>query len=279
MSASEAVEAFWTGVGMFFHYGKDVTEFGGTTYNYVTPGMNNASVSFRTDFEMPGMTPDDVATFLQPLYDAITDVGIPISKTVPGPSSTWGPGRRGIGDMPGNSRLASRLFPRRNWESDDLFDETMAAVRTFVEGGYSFHGIHMGPTEEVAGYPGGGGVNPAFRETLMHADLFDRGVAPGASADKVKEAHDRLVEYVQPIRDVTKGSGAYMNEGDVLEPDWQGSYFGDKYERLLAIKQTTDPWNLFWAPGTVGSEPWAVRTAYGLPTQNGLLCRIDATRR
>ncbi|KAH8769557.1 hypothetical protein BGZ57DRAFT_987025 [Hyaloscypha finlandica] len=43
-------------------------------------------------------------------------------------------------------------------------------------------------------------------------------------------------------------------------------------EHVAQIKKKTDPWGLFWAPTTVGSEVWEVITADGLPTQNGPPC-------
>ena len=36
-----------------------------------------------------------------------------------------------------------------------------------------------------------------------------------------------------------------MNETDYFEPDWQHSFWGENYPRLLAIKRKYDPRNLF----------------------------------
>jgi hypothetical protein len=55
----------------------------------------------------------------------------------------------------------------------------------------------------------------------------------------------------------------------VQEPNWQRSFFGDKYQDLLEIKGK-DRWGLFWAPAVVGSEAWKVVTA------DGLLQPVDA---
>jgi hypothetical protein len=49
---------------------------------------------------------------------------------------------RGPGEM--NLRLASRLFPRENFEEEDLLDDTLGAIKNFVaEGGYTFHGVNV----------------------------------------------------------------------------------------------------------------------------------------
>jgi hypothetical protein len=50
------------------------------------------------------------------------------------------------------------------------------------------------------------------------------------------------------------------------------------HQGLLRIEQDRGFWNLFWAPSTVRSEKWEVRTADGLPTQIRPLCRVVTSR-
>jgi FAD/FMN-containing dehydrogenase len=59
---------------------------------------------------------------------------------------------------------------------------------------------------------------------------------------------------MDPIRALTAGSGSYVNETDYFEPDWQHSFWGGNYPRLLEIKQAYDPANLFRVHHGVGSE-------------------------
>lgn len=63
-------------------------------------------------------------------------------------------------------------------------------------------------------------------------------------------------------------------QADSSEPNWQQSFFGSNYERLLDIKQRYDPLGVFYALKAVGTEGWEVKTSTGLPTQNGKLCRV-----
>lgn len=70
--------------------------------------------------------------------------------------------------------------------------------------------------------------------------------------------------------------GSYMNEADVLEPDWQESFYGSNYGLLLGIKRERDPWDVFWTVTGVGCEGWKVRSVDGLPNQNGRLCRVQS---
>ena len=51
-------------------------------------------------------------------------------------------------------------------------------------------------------------------------------------------------------------SGSYSSEGDVLEPNFQVTFFGTNYARLEKIKAAYDPHDLFIVPVGVRSEFW-----------------------
>ena len=51
-------------------------------------------------------------------------------------------------------------------------------------------------------------------------------------------------------------AGAYSNEADCFEDDFQSTFFGNNYERLSAIKIKYDPTDLFIVKAGVGSERW-----------------------
>lgn len=269
------VERFWRGIDLYYHFGPAIVDAGATAYGdiSVSGASVNNSFTFSTQIEMPAMTSQEVFDFVQPLIDDLNAAGISINNSQPVPSTRWSAGNNGLGDTPGNSRFASRLFPRSNFEDEDADKATVGAIRKTVEAGYRFHGIHMQPTEAVAGLPGNNSVNPAFRTAIMHADLFDNAALRGVTPEQWFSSYQQFNGSMSKLRDVTPGSGAYFNEADVEEPNWQQSFFGSNYARLLEIKKTRDPWNLFYAPDTVGSESWKVLTADGIPSQNGKLCK------
>ncbi|KAI2464048.1 FAD-binding domain-containing protein [Annulohypoxylon bovei var. microspora] len=276
------VENFWKGFDLYHAFGIAIVDNGGTADSYVSKmASSNDSYSFMTDIELPDVSEDFLSAFVQPLLDDLQAAGLSVTTRAPYPATNWlASARAGIGDAPGSSRFASRLLPRANFEdvNSDLFQATQLALRMSVEEGYRFHGIHIQPTEAVAGYPGAANaVNPAFRTAIMHADLFDNAALRGLSPAAFKETHARLATAMDRWRAVTPGAGAYINECDVEEPDWQQAFFGANYNRLLAIKRARDPWGVFYAPTTVGSEAWEVRTEDDMPTQNGLLCRAGSS--
>jgi Berberine and berberine like len=51
-------------------------------------------------------------------------------------------------------------------------------------------------------------------------------------------------------------SGSYSNEGDVLEPNFQVTFYGPNYSLLGSIKSLYDPNDLFIVPTGVHSENW-----------------------
>jgi FAD/FMN-containing dehydrogenase len=56
---------------------------------------------------------------------------------------------------------------------------------------------------------------------------------------------------------IVPNPGAYVSESSFFEHDWQQSYWGQNYPRLLAIKDKYDPDGLFVVPHGVGSERWS----------------------
>ncbi|PMD39231.1 FAD binding domain-containing protein [Hyaloscypha variabilis F] len=271
------LDTFWYGVSMVYAFSKDIVDGGGTAYSYIAPRRNN-TFSFTTTLDMPQFSMPKIFGFVQPLIDSLNALGIAVNNTPPTSSTSWGSSRHGEGDSPGDARFASRFFPYSNWDNGTLFNNTMHSIRQVVEAGSVFHGISMKPWVQVAGYPGNNAVNPAFRKTIMHADVFD--FATPSFRGPTQAVIDKYAVFnvsMNKIRAATPGSGSYINEGDVQEPDWQQSFFGDNYQKLLAIKKQRDPWGLFWAPSTVGSEAWEVVGTNGLPTQNGQLCRTNSS--
>ncbi|KAH7397515.1 hypothetical protein BKA64DRAFT_600285 [Cadophora sp. MPI-SDFR-AT-0126] len=265
-------EIFWQAFNLYSRFSEKVVNAGGICFNYIRPQGNN-TFTFTTSSQFVGFTPTQVVQFMQPLYDDFNRIGLNLTNPRSLTSSSYGSRRPASGATPINTRYRSRYFPRKNWQSDALFNKTMDAIRKSVEAGYVFHGIPHGPKLEIAGWPGRtNAVNPAWRNAVMHASLMT--VQPvGLTAQQAEEEEAEIQRYMQLWRDAMPESGAYMNEGDPSEPNWQQSFYGDHYGRLLEIKRARDPWSVFWARTTVRSEKWEVMAEDGYPSgQNGRLC-------
>ncbi|KAI0909507.1 FAD binding domain-containing protein [Ustulina deusta] len=283
-SPANVTESFWAAFDAYHKFGLDIVDNGGTAYSSVSRiapqsgGNAPPGASFSATIEMPGMSATQLTAFVKPLYDRIAALGINFPASSITQASNWQDVSHGVGDMPGSGgRFASRIFPRVSFENPSRFAVTQKAIRNTVEAGYLFHGINMAPSLNVAGYPGrDSAVNPAFRTGVMHADVFEGTNLRGLSAQGVRDAHATFNVYMNQIRQATPEGGSYINEGDIEEPEWQKAFFGNNYARLVEVKTSWDPWNLFYTPVGVGSESWVVRTVdHGLPTQDGPLCRAD----
>ena len=62
---------------------------------------------------------------------------------------------------------------------------------------------------------------------------------------------------ISELRQVVPVAASYVSESNFFEKDWQHSYWGTNYPRLLAIKRQYDPDGLFFVHHGVGSEGWS----------------------
>ncbi|KAK3943095.1 6-hydroxy-D-nicotine oxidase [Diplogelasinospora grovesii] len=154
----------------------------------------------------------------------------------------------GLNTYIGSRLLDAEALTRNLTLNADVF-------RRFASGG-------MGTAYLVAGKgvhdaePRGGGnaVCPAWRKAYVHA-TFEVQFAP-LDVPARAEALERVRHYLEPLRKLSPDSGAYMNEADPEEPDWQHQFWGDNYERLVRIKRAVDPDDVLWCTPCVGNERW-----------------------
>lgn len=282
-------EIFWKGINAYFAHLVRINDAKGIGWNSLTtqppnPTSNSTerTFSFTGQVIIPGISANDFSDFVAPISQDLRDAGIIINTSVGWwptyPEYSFRPS--GPGEVIGNGRFVSRLFPRAIFENatSPEFAKAMAAIRIWVEEGhYNFHSVDFHPSYATAGYPGSdSAVNPHLRTAIMHATGFDTA-SYGAerTPEEMIASHARLNEYAQRWRDATPGSGAYMNEADTEEPNFQESFYGSNYNKVLSIKRNRDLWGLFYAMTGVGSDEWRVEGTDGLPTQQGRLCRLS----
>ncbi|KAF7330615.1 FAD-binding domain-containing protein [Mycena sanguinolenta] len=100
-------------------------------------------------------------------------------------------------------------------------------------------------------------VHPAWRTAKMH--LLSGGTwDDSASLAEIDQIRHLFQKVHLPIIEEIAGpnAGAYSNEADVLEPNFQTTFFGPNYGKLSAIKSKYDPNDLFIVGAGVGSERW-----------------------
>lgn len=134
--------------------------------------------------------------------------------------------------------LGSRLIPTSLFESAEgreTLSSTIAGLLSFAS-----PYIPVVPPFLYNYTEGTTSVTPAWRRSLWHLSLHSVW-SWNSSVDYIQEQYEAVTQHVQQFRDITPGSGAYFNEGDVYEPNHPYSYWGNNYERLLSIKKRYDP--------------------------------------
>lgn len=172
------------------------------------------------------------------------------------------------------SRSTSRLLPRANFDDAAVFNETFQVLREFCEVGGVMVGY--GLSADAGGSYPDNAVNPAWRDNVLYVIPAVSWSANLSWTEAAAYSTQFTNAWLQPLRDVSPLAGGYASEGDIMEPDFQASFYGNAtYERLYSFKQEIDPTGLFYAHNAVGSEDWYVAGQIeGLPTQNGRLCRV-----
>lgn len=111
-------------------------------------------------------------------------------------------------------------------------------------------------------------LNPAWRDAVVHMIVVE-GWADGAPQSEIEAVYDDITNNkTYALRQLAPDSGAYFNEPDVFEQDWQWAFFGKNYAQLREIKGKYDPNGLFWCRSCVGSEDWVEET-------DGKLCEVS----
>ncbi|KAK1638527.1 hypothetical protein BDP81DRAFT_393111 [Colletotrichum phormii] len=272
-----STETFWSGVDAVFAQFPAYADAGMYSYwSIMCAPATTCSFSMAPQWGND-MDTAELTAVSAPLFSNLSALHIPVTDTkytkfdgvLNTVINTWPAESEAVGAW--NFHTASRLFPRSNWEDDSKLAAQTNALRKSVETA----GMMLGYNFKTAVNPSvnqTNAVNPAFRETLMHAML---GAVWGqeATPEEIAAAKKNLVEMLQPWRKASPGAGAYLNEADINEPNWQQAFYGSNYDYLYSLKQKYDPWGLLYATTAVGSEDWHITDQLEYyPTQNGRLC-------
>ncbi|KAF8886615.1 FAD-binding domain-containing protein [Gymnopilus junonius] len=83
-------------------------------------------------------------------------------------------------------------------------------------------------------------TNPIWRTALYHVILVNDYEYNATLAER-QAAYTASSTAANFLRNITVNGGAYVNEADVHEPNFEYSFWNSKYERLLEIKNKYDP--------------------------------------
>ncbi|POS73269.1 hypothetical protein DHEL01_v208343 [Diaporthe helianthi] len=177
----------------------------------------------------------------------------------------------------GQSLTTSRLLGRHELndtprEKVASYLKTVLASQNETSGSFTTVGLSGGPGVMNAPEERWGAVLPAWRSAYLHviatgASIETDAMSPRAALQAAAEWYEEVKEPMW--REWSPDSGAYLNEGNPYTSDFQKTFYGDNYEKLLAIKKKYDPSETLYILSGVGSENWD----YDLDT--GKLCRAQ----
>ncbi len=269
---------FWSAL---FAYWRRFPEFANAhSYGYSTifprgpPG--SGYIWAMQPWLIPGLPLADFKTLVAPLFAEWAALNFTVAPTYLSHAdfySAW----TSPGNFPNeavavhNLRTASRLFPRSVWSNTTTRDALFAAVKSVMEEGSALIQYNMNPAAPAGTPPSG--ANTHWRDAIWFA-IMGSVWADGIGAEEMELTQRRITDdWMGRLRRF--GPGGYLNEGDVMEPEFGEAFFGGNYERLRRVKREVDPGDVFWAPTAVGSERWVVQgQEVWLTKQNGRLCKV-----
>ena len=157
--------------------------------------------------------------------------------------------------------LPAALLQRDRHEA--FCDALFAATRHW---GFSLHvnkGLAGAPDAALAAARDTA-TNPAVLDAfaLLICGSGEPPAYPGLTGHEPNTAQARehakaIARCMSELRKMVPGAGSYVSESNYFEADWQQSFWGSNYPRLLAVKERVDPDGLFVVHHGVGSERWS----------------------
>lgn len=150
-----------------------------------------------------------------------------------------------------------RMIPRCLLENRSTAVVVADAMRSAADEGFTMSCVAVNGTrkQDVTGsHPNA--VFPLWREALLHC-IWTQSWNFSAPWAEMVARQDVLTSVVMPkIEAATPGGGAYLNEANFEQDQWQENFYGENYPRLRKIKDALDPRGSLYARTAVGSEDW-----------------------
>ena len=152
-----------------------------------------------------------------------------------------------------------------------LRDDARAALVNALFAASRHWGVSLHVNKGLAGAPADAiaaardtAINPAALEAFALVICGSEGppAYPGVAgrepdAAKARTQARAIARAMDELRKLVPNPGSYVSESNYFERDWQRSFWGTNYPRLLAVKQQFDPDGLFFVHHGVGSERWS----------------------
>lgn len=158
-----------------------------------------------------------------------------------------------------NSIVGGRLFTRKDLESngDKVADALLSASTPPTPMGIGLSVGHI--VDPGHGVPvADNAIHPKWRNasSFVITNVIMTGLESWEEKKKLEDVQTNVVG--KSLREAGPDGATYVNEGDLNEPNWQESYWGDKYPKLLQLRKKWDPKGVLYTKTTPGTEDWDV---------------------
>ncbi|KAF2181436.1 isoamyl alcohol oxidase [Zopfia rhizophila CBS 207.26] len=258
-SADISKEVYYQAIEEYHHHLPEYTAAGG-----VAIGAISVDSFSLTPLALPNMTADAAKVLLTSLTSKLDGLGLPYHCKVETFPSFFAFYKALIEPNPTqlvqNGQYGGWFIPLDVIKGNN--SGLTSAVRKITQEGAAFTGIGL----NVSSPSIPNAVHPGWRESAINVILSSPWPQEANLSDMASLAKKMTNEWVPAVSALAPESGAYMNEADPQQPDWQNVFYGPNYDELLRIKQEFDPHDIFYAWTAVGSDRW-------FQNSNDALCR------
>lgn len=256
-SATVPQDKFWAGIDAFHAALPGMVNAGSMVVYYFTPTF--FMIAPLTAY---GKSEAEVRQIIAPFVAKLNALNVTHTATYSETANYYDHYDKYFGPLPngaiqvGIAQYGGRLVPRQVLESPVPAAKLHAAAKSITEQGVTWIGV--GTDVSKFGANCANSVLPAWRKALVHVTLTTEWSFDPAQWGLMAQRRQLMTNTIMPaIEAVTPGSGAYMNEGDAWQKNFQKEFFGSNYKTLQTIKNKYDPKGFFYATKAVNSEGWS----------------------
>ncbi|PWW74392.1 FAD-binding domain-containing protein [Tuber magnatum] len=214
----------------------------------------------------PEWTKEGTAAFFQPWIQKLESLGLQYSLNITEYPTYFAAYSSMLETITvGTSQHGGRMIP-----GDTILNKRAQfnqVVKNVIDDGAYMIEVAGHPTLEVAGNPDNA-VLPAWRDNAINL-IITTPWNDTAEWSQILKDQETITNWCEQFRELTPESGAYLNEPDANQPNFQHEFYGKNYDKLLYIKNKYDPADIFYALMAVGSDAWTEKP-------DGSLCRNNA---
>ncbi|KAM0550759.1 hypothetical protein ACHAPJ_008824 [Fusarium lateritium] len=268
-------ESYWEAVKHFHAFLPKFNDAGGNMYYWLLPDLKDAHLGHVSAMTASGgfrnvSSKAAIDRLMRPLVKELGRItGTPFNYTStlsPKASTMYTATNEPPDEVGRRFTLGSRIVTRDFLKSADgpgKVTDALRSLKTYpgetVKGQNAIQGLIVaGPAMRADDGLIDSALHPVWRKALLHIVLA-RGWDANTSFAEQQAVQRNLTEVEVPILkqlEPHSNGGAYLNEADGYEQDFQNSFWGSNYPRLYKIKQKWDKENLFIVRSGVGSEDW-----------------------